>query len=101
LKIGEIKMQESKNKKSNVIRIKSKTDPRAAAGSLTLALKEHGYAWMHAIGAGPVNQAVKAYIITKGHLAPLGFELVLDPSFDTVNIDGKEKTKIKFKIEPR
>jgi stage V sporulation protein S len=86
---------------SHVIKVKSSTDPRAAAGSLTMVLSEHGYAWMYAIGAAAVNQAVKAYIITKGQVAPLGMELVLDPSFETVTIDGKERTRIKFKIEPR
>jgi stage V sporulation protein S len=86
---------------THVIKIKGDTDPRAAAGSLTMVLVEHGFAWMYAIGAAAVNQATKAYIIAKGQVAPLGMKIIMDPSFETIKIDGKEKTRIKFEVEPR
>ena len=94
--------KEAKEKEANhIVRIGSKTDPRAAAGSLTMVLTEFGFAWMYAVGPAAVNQATKAYIIAKGQVAPLGMKIIMDPSFETILIDGQEKTRIKFEVEPR
>ena len=87
--------------KSHVIKISSKTSAKAAAGSLAMVLKEFGFAEMLVIGAGALNQAVKAYMIAKGHVAPLGQHIIMDASFETTEIDGNEKTRYRILVEPR
>ena len=53
------------------------------------------------MGAGAVNQAIKAIAITRGFVAPNGIDLVVIPAFSAINIDGEERTAIKFIVEPR
>ena len=56
---------------------------------------------MQAVGAGAINQAVKAIAISRGYIAPSGVNLVCVPGFVDIEIDGEEKTAIKFIVEPR
>ena len=53
------------------------------------------------IGAGAVNQALKAIVIAKGYLAEEGVDIVCDPSFVEVSIDEQERTAIRIVVEPR
>ncbi len=64
-------------------------------------LRERGNAEIQAIGAGAVNQAVKAVAIARGFVAPGGIDLVCVPAFTDIVIDGEERTAIKFIVEPR
>jgi len=89
------------NKEPHVVKVSSKTIPKAAAGSIATVLKEYGYAEVKAIGAASVNQALKAIIITRGYCAPIGIDIVCIPSFETTYIDGVEKTRILMRIEGR
>jgi len=85
----------------HVIKISGKTDAKAAAGSLAMVLKDHGFAEMLAIGAASVNQALKAYTICRGHVAPLGMDIVVTSAFETTQIDGQEKTRMRITVGPR
>ena len=51
------------------------------------------------VGAGAVNQAIKAISIARGFVAPLGMNLMCTPAFYDVVIDGKEKTAIKLLVQ--
>lgn len=93
-------MEELKDDKT-VIKVSSKTNPKSAAGSLAAVLKEYGYADVKAIGAASVNQAAKAITIARGHMAPLGVDIVIIPAFETTTIDGNEKTRMRFRVEGR
>lgn len=64
-------------------------------------LRERGNAEIQAIGAGAVNQAVKAVAIARGFVAPAGVDLICVPAFTDIVIDGEERTAIKFIVEPR
>lgn len=56
----------------------AKSNPKALAGALTGALRGNGSsAEIHAIGAGAVNQAMKA--IARGCVVPSGGDLVCVP----------------------
>ena len=92
---------DKKVSEAHVIKVSAKTSPKSAAGSLATVLMEHGYAEMIAIGAASVNQAVKAIAIARGFVAPGGIDLVCVPAFETTNIEGNEKTRIRFKINER
>ncbi len=56
---------------------------------------------MQTIGAGALNQAVKAVAIARGYLAPAGVDIWCYPAFVDVEIEGTERTAIKLFVEPR
>jgi stage V sporulation protein S len=56
---------------------------------------------MQAVGAGALNQAVKAVAIARGFMAPSGVDLVCIPAFSDIFIDGEERTAIKLIVQPR
>ncbi len=84
-----------------VLRVGSKSDPNKVAGALAGTIREEKRCEMQTIGAGALNQAVKALAIARGFLAPSGIVLVCYPAFVDVDIDGNERTAIKLFIEPR
>ncbi|HEY8487727.1 stage V sporulation protein S [Thermaerobacter litoralis] len=84
-----------------VLRVSANSRPKAVAGALAAVLREDGTAEVQAIGAGAVNQAVKAIAITRGYVAPNGIDLVVIPAFADIEIDGQQRTAIKFIVEPR
>lgn len=84
-----------------ILRIAAKSSPKSIAGALTAVLKEEGFVELQAVGAGAVNQAVKAIAIARGYIAPNGIDIVTIPAFVEININGEERTAIKFIVEPR
>ena len=73
----------------------------AVAGAIAGVIREHKHAEVQAIGAGAVNQAIKALVLAKGYLAEDGIPVVCIPEFVDVDIDGKVRTAIKLVVEPR
>ncbi len=84
-----------------VLKVSADSKPKAVAGAVAAVVREKGSVELHAIGAGAVNQAVKAIAISRGYVAPNGIDLVAIPAFTKVEIDGEERTAIKFLIGPR
>ena len=85
----------------NVIKVSARSRTAAVAGAIAGVMRDEQYAEVQAIGAGAVNQAVKAMIIAKGYLAEEGVHIVCTPSFVDVDIDDQERTAIRFTIVPR
>ncbi|EQK42822.1 MULTISPECIES: stage V sporulation protein S [Paraclostridium] len=85
----------------DVLKVSSKSNPNSVAGALAGVIRENGSAEIQAIGAGALNQAVKAIAVARGFVAPSGIDLVCVPSFTDVNIDGEERTAIKLVVNPR
>ena len=90
----------------DILKISAKSSPNSVAGAIAGLVKENGRkengrAEMQAIGAGAINQAVKAVAIARGFVAPTGVELVCSPAFTEVTIDNEDKTGIKFVVEPK
>lgn len=83
-----------------VLKVASKSNPNAVAGALAGVIREKQIAEIQAIGAGAVNQAIKAISIARGFLAPSGVDLVCVPAFTDVTIDGDERTAIKLIVKP-
>lgn len=83
-----------------VLKVASNSKPNAVAGALAGVIREKGIAELQAIGAGAVNQAVKAIAIARGYVAPSGINLICLPSFADVEIDGEVRTAIKFLVKP-
>lgn len=84
-----------------VLKVSAQSQPKSVAGALAAVLRERTVAELQAVGAGAVNQAVKAIAITRGFVAPNGIDLVVVPAFAEIDIDGEERTAIKFIVEPR
>ena len=87
--------------KMDVIKVKANSRTAAVAGAIAGVMREHKYAEVQAIGAGAVNQAIKALVLAKGYLAEDGIPIICMPEFVDVDIDGKVRTAIKLIIEPR
>ncbi len=84
-----------------ILKVSAKSNPNSVAGALAGVLRERGAAEIQAIGAGALNQAVKAVAIARGFVAPSGVDLICIPAFTDILIDGEERTAIKLIIEPR
>ena len=84
-----------------VLKISSKSNPNSVAGAIAGLVKEENKAEMQAIGAGALNQAVKAIAIARGYVAPTGKDLICIPAFTDILIDGEERTAIKLIVESR
>lgn len=85
----------------NVIKVSARSRTAAVAGAVAGVMRETNRAEVQAIGAGAVNQAIKAIIIAKGYLAEEGVDIICAPSFVEVEIDGQERTAIRVLVEPR
>ncbi len=84
-----------------LLKVSAKSNPNSVAGALAGVIRERGNAEMQAIGAGALNQAIKAVAIARGFVAPGGINLVCIPAFVDVLIDGEERTAIKIMVGPR
>ncbi len=84
-----------------VLKVSAKSLPKSVAGALASVLRGNDSVEIQAIGAGAVNQAIKAIAISRGFIAPNGIDLVVVPAFSEINIDGQARTAIKFIVEPK
>jgi len=85
----------------DVLKVAATSNPTSVAGALAGVIREYGRAELQAVGAGAVNQAIKAIAITRGYVAPSGMDLICIPAFADVSINGEERTAIKLIVEPR
>ena len=84
-----------------VFKVSTKSNPNSVAGALAAIIKEQNVAEIQAVGAGAINQAVKAIAIARGFIAPSGKDIVCIPAFTDIQIDGEERTAIKLIVQPR
>ncbi|KYO65739.1 MULTISPECIES: stage V sporulation protein S [Thermovenabulum] len=84
-----------------VLKVSAKSNPNSVAGALAGVIREKGAAEIQVIGAGALNQAVKAIAIARGYVAPSGIDLICIPAFTDIEIEGQERTAIKLIVEPR
>ena len=85
----------------DILKISTKSNPNSVAGAIAGLIKERGKAEMQVIGAGAINQAIKAIAIARGFVAPSGIDLICIPAFTEVKIDDEDRTGIKLLIESR
>lgn len=81
------------------LRVSSKSNPNSVAGALAGVIRSDGRALVQVIGAGALNQAIKAIAIARGYVAPGGLELHCVPSFADIEVDGEERTAIRLLVE--
>jgi len=85
----------------NIIKVASNSRSTAVAGAIAGVMREQDSVDVQAIGAGAVNQAVKAVAIACGYLELDGIDIVCVPSFVEVTIEGKERTAVRLHVEKR
>ncbi len=82
-------------------RVSSQSNPNATAGAIANAVRESGATHLQVIGAGALNQAVKAIAIARSFLGPEGIDLVCAPAFADVQVDGQLRTAIRLAVHER
>ena len=83
-----------------IIKVSSKSICKKVAGSISNAFRNgEEKIEVQAIGAGALNQAIKAIAISRGYVAPLGLNIVCIPAFYDILINGEEKTAIKLIVK--
>lgn len=83
------------------LKVSSKSSAASVAGAIAGMIKDGLCVEIQSVGAGAVNQAVKAIAISRGFLSPVGIEIACVPSFANIVIDGEFRTAIRFSVEPR
>lgn len=82
-----------------LLKVSSKSNPNSIAGCIAGLIKQNENVELQAIGAGALNQGIKATIIAKSFLIASGYEIVINPSFKEVDVNGINRTCIKLKLE--
>ena len=84
-----------------ILKVSAQSQPKSVAGAIAAVLREEGFVELQAVGAGAVNQAVKSIAVARGYVAPNGIDMICVPAFSKVEIEGEERTAIRFQIEHR
>ncbi|MDH8704075.1 stage V sporulation protein S [Stenotrophomonas sp. 1198] len=85
----------------NILKVSSKSSPNSVAGAIAGVLRANGNVEIQVIGAGSLNQAIKAIAIARGFVAPSGVDLAFVPAFQEISINNQERTAIKLIVDPR
>src|SRR5437773_2937875 len=84
-----------------ILKVSSKSNPNSVAGAMAGVVRHAGVVEVQVVGAGALNQAIKAVAIARGYVAPAGIDLVCVPTFADIVIDGERRTAIRLSIEDR
>ena len=84
-----------------MLKVSSKSNPNSVAGAIANIFREKGIVEIQAVGAGALNQAIKAVAIARGFVAPTGKNLVCIPAFQDISIEGEEFQDISIEGEER
>jgi stage V sporulation protein S len=84
----------------DLIKVSATSRTSAVAGAIAGVFRQHKHAEVQAIGAGAVNQAVKALVLATTYLKGDGINVAFVPEFNEVTIDDKVRTAIKLVVDP-
>ena len=82
-----------------ILKVSSKSNPNSVAGAIANVFREKGSVEVQAVGAGALNQAIKAIAVARGFVAPTGINLVCIPAFQNIQIENEERTAIRLIIQ--
>ncbi len=85
----------------DIIRVSARSRTASVAGAVAGVMRETGRVEVQAIGAGAVNQAVKAIAIARGYLLEEDVDIICIPSLVDIEIGGEERTALRLLIMPR
>lgn len=84
---------------NNIIKVSSKSTPNKVAGYIAMAIKDQEEVQLQMIGAGAVNQSVKALAIARRFVKQQGIDLACLPSFEDLDVGGRETTGMKLTVK--
>jgi len=84
---------------SEILKVSSKSNPNSVAGALAGVVRGEGHVEIQVVGAGALNQAVKAVAIARSYVAGSGIDLSCRPTFADIEIDGEGRTAIRLLVE--
>lgn len=91
-------MNDEATLEETLVRVAADSRSAAVAGAIAGIIRERGHVDVQAIGAGAVNQAIKAIAIARGYLELDGLDVVCVPSFSETVIDGHERTAVRLSV---
>ena len=80
------------------MKVSARSNPASVAGAIAAVIKDGDEVRLQSIGAGALNQAVKAAAIARSYLAPAGLDLVCIPAFITAELDGRSLTGMRLAL---
>lgn len=83
------------------LKVSTRSSPNSVAGAMAGAVRTDGEVNVQVVGAGALNQAIKAVAIARGYVADGGIDLICVPSFAEVEIDGERRTAIRLCVSDR
>ena len=84
-----------------IIKVANKSNPNSVAGMIASLIREQDNVEISCVGAGALNQAIKAICIARGFVAPSGIDLICTPAFSQIDLDGVSRTAMKIIVEVR
>ncbi|HOL18050.1 MAG TPA: stage V sporulation protein S [Bacillota bacterium] len=84
-----------------LLKVSANSKPKAVAGALAAVVRSQGAVELQAVGAGAINQAVKAIAICRGYVAPNGIDLIMIPAFVEIPVGEAKRTALRFRVEAR
>lgn len=83
------------------LKVSTRSNPNSVAGAMAGVVRSHGVVEVQVVGAGALNQAIKAVAIARGYVAASGIDLICVPSFADITISGERRTAMRLRIEDR
>jgi stage V sporulation protein S len=81
------------------LKVSTRSNPNSVAGAMAGVVRTQGAVEVQVVGAGALNQAIKAVAIARGYVEASGIDLVCIPSFADITIDGEQRTAIRLTIQ--
>jgi stage V sporulation protein S len=85
----------------DILKVSTKSSPNAVAGAIAGILREQSVVCVQVIGAGALNQAIKAIAIARSFVSDDGIDPICIPTFHDVDIGGESRTAIRLQVEHR
>ncbi len=83
------------------LKVSARSNPNAVAGAMAGVVRTQGAVEVQVVGAGALNQAIKAVAIARDYVAESDIDLVCVPTFADITIDGEDRTAIRLRVEDR
>ena len=80
------------------LKVSTKSNVRKVAGAIVSILSEGKDVFLDVIGAGALNQAIKAVAVARSFTITSGTDLLISPSFSNVDIESDNVTGLTLKI---
>ena len=91
----------SQSSQNEILKVSTDSNPNSVAGAMAGVIRQHGVVEVQVVGAGALNQAIKAVAIARGYVGEDGVDLVCVPHFADIEIDGERRTAIRLEVEDR